>query len=101
MVIVVALSFVLSRVYNGSGGSVLLAILWHNGLTWALYTAGTLYGSEVASNGSAAIDSAVLALLVLILTRGRLGLAWLDCRWWGGRQRGGRVPLSWGLVERT
>ncbi|MGJ3509833.1 CPBP family intramembrane glutamic endopeptidase [Enemella sp. A6] len=71
--LVVSLSFVLSWLANGSRGSVLLVILGHNSLNWALYGTETLTGREVVSNWPAAIGLAVLAVIAVVVTRGRLG----------------------------
>lgn len=73
LLLVVSLSVVLSWLHNGSGGSVLLAILGHNSLNWALFTAGTLLGEEVSSNWPAALGLGVLAIVAVLVTRGRLG----------------------------
>ena len=74
LVLVLSLSVLLSWVYNGSHGSVLLAILGHNGLNWALVAAGAVTGGAVASNWPAALGLALLAAAAIIVTRGRLGL---------------------------
>ncbi len=74
LVLIVSMSFVMSWLANGSRGSILLPILGHNGVNWAIFAAGTLGGEEYSSNWPAAIGLAVLAGLVLVLTRGRLGI---------------------------
>jgi len=58
---------------NGSRGSVMLAILGHNGINWALFTTGTLTGQPVTDNWPAALGLAVLAIVAIAATRGRLG----------------------------
>lgn len=73
LILVVSLSVVLSWLHNGSGGSVLLAILAHNSLNWGLYAAGTLLGEEVSSNWPGALGLGLLAVVAVLLTRGRLG----------------------------
>jgi membrane protease YdiL (CAAX protease family) len=73
LLLVVSMSFLMSWLYNGSRGSVLLPILGHNGINWALFAAGTLTGSEVATNWPAALGLTALALVAIIATRGRLG----------------------------
>lgn len=74
LVLVVGMSFVMSWLANGSRGSVMLVILGHNGINWMLVTVGTLTGEPVASNWPAALGLAVLALVAIVATRGRLGL---------------------------
>lgn len=74
LVMVVSMSFVLSWLANGSGGSVMLAILGHNSINWALLTVGELIGEPVANTWPAAVGLSVLALIAIIGTRGRLGL---------------------------
>lgn len=74
LVLVVSMSFILSWLANGSRGSMLLVILGHNSINWALFTAGTLTGQPVISNWPAALGLAALALITITATRGRLGL---------------------------
>ena len=73
LVLVVSMSFILSWLFNGSRGSVLLAILGHNGINWALFAVGTFSGEAVANNWPAALGLAGLAALSVAVTRGRLG----------------------------
>lgn len=73
LLLVLSMSVVMSWLANGSGGSVLLPIIGHNGINWALFTVGALKGAEVASNWPAALGLAGLALLTVLATRGRLG----------------------------
>lgn len=73
LLLVVSLSVVLCWVHDGSGGSLLLAVLGHNALNWALLVAGTLTGREVESTWPAALGLGVLALFVALGTHGRLG----------------------------
>lgn len=73
LVLTVSLSFVLSWLVNGSQGSLLLAILGHNGVNWALFAAGALTGYAVADTWPAALGMTVLAAGAALLTRGRLG----------------------------
>lgn len=73
LILVVSLSVVLSWLHNRTRGSVLMAILGHNSLNWGLFTAGVLLGREVTSNWPAALGLGLLALVVVALTRGRLG----------------------------
>ena len=73
LILVVSLSFVLSWLYNGSRGSVLMVILGHNGVNWALFTVGALTGLVADSNWPAALGLAGFAIIAIIATRGRLG----------------------------
>ena len=73
LVLVVSLSFVMSWLANRAKGSILLPIFAHNGVNWALFTVAVLTGSLVITNWPAAIGMATLALIALIVTRGRLG----------------------------
>ncbi|OYN90854.1 hypothetical protein CGZ91_04985 [Parenemella sanctibonifatiensis] len=72
LLLVVSLSFVMSWLANGSNHSVLLAILAHNGVNWGIHSGGVLGGSGTASNWPAAIGMAVLAIIAVVVTRGRL-----------------------------
>lgn len=71
---IVSLSVVLSWLVNGSRGSILLAVVGHNALNWSLFSVGALTGTVVASTWPAAVGLTVLAVLVVALTRGQLGL---------------------------
>lgn len=71
---VVSMSFVMSWLANGSRGSVMLAILGHNGINWALLAVATLTGQPVTSNWPGALGLAGLAIIAIFATRGRLGL---------------------------
>ncbi|OYN85236.1 CPBP family intramembrane glutamic endopeptidase [Parenemella sanctibonifatiensis] len=71
--LVVALSIVLSWLFNTSRGSSILAILAHNSLNWGLLVAGNLIGAVVENTWPAALAMAALAGLILVVTRGRLG----------------------------
>lgn len=72
LVLIVSMSFVMSWLANGSKGSILLVILGHNGVNWALFAADTLAGEEYASNWPAALGLAALAILAIVVSRGRL-----------------------------
>ncbi|MDR3360810.1 MAG: hypothetical protein LBO20_09255 [Bifidobacteriaceae bacterium] len=78
LVLVVSLSIVLSWLFNETGGSVLLVVLGHNGLNWALFATGTLTGSVAAFNWPTALGLAGLAIIAIIATRGRLGYTGAD-----------------------
>lgn len=73
LLLVVALSIVLSWVFNTSGGSSIPAILAHNSLNWGLLLAGNLLGSPIVNTWPAALAMTVLAAVILGFTRGRLG----------------------------
>lgn len=73
LVLVVSMSFVMSWLANGSRGSVLLVILGHNSINWALLAAGTLTGQPIVDNWPAALGLAGLAIITIAATRGRLG----------------------------
>ncbi|MDY5784772.1 CPBP family intramembrane glutamic endopeptidase, partial [Corynebacterium sp.] len=73
LLLIVALSIVLSWVFNISGGSSIPAILAHNSLNWGLLFAGNMLGDPVDNTWPAALTMAVLAAVILGLTRGRLG----------------------------
>ncbi len=76
LALVISLSFILSWLANGSRGSILLAILGHNGVNWGLLVAARLTGEEesVPSNWPAAIGLSALAIIVIISSKGRLGV---------------------------
>ncbi|WP_326475361.1 CPBP family intramembrane glutamic endopeptidase [Corynebacterium pseudodiphtheriticum] len=73
LLLVVALSIVLSWVFNASDGSSVPAILAHNSLNWGLLFAGNMLGAPVQNTWPATLAMAVLAAVILGLTRGRLG----------------------------
>lgn len=73
LVLVVSMSFVMSWLANGSRGSVMLVILGHNSINWALFAAGTLTGQPIVNNWPAALGLAGLAIITIAATRGRLG----------------------------
>lgn len=73
LLLVVALSIVLSWVFNTSEGSSAPAILAHNSLNWGLLFAGNVLGDPVDNTWPAALTMAALAAVTLGLTRGRLG----------------------------
>ncbi|QZY52385.1 CPBP family intramembrane glutamic endopeptidase [Leucobacter tenebrionis] len=73
LILVVSMSFIMSWLANGSQHSTLLVILGHNGINWAMFGVETLAGTEVANNWPAAIGLAGLAILAVLVSRGRLG----------------------------
>ncbi|MCT1460381.1 CPBP family intramembrane metalloprotease [Aestuariimicrobium sp. p3-SID1156] len=72
VLLIVALSIVLSWVFNTSEGSSVPAILAHNSLNWGLLLAGNMLGAPVENTWPAALTMAALAGVILGLTRGRL-----------------------------
>ncbi len=66
LLLVVSLSIVLTWLYNGSHGSVLLVILGHNGINWALMAVAP------TSTWPAGIGMALLASVSVIATKGKL-----------------------------
>ena len=68
----VAVSIVLSWITNTARGSVLLAILAHNA-NWALSVWEKATGQKVTSLWPAVLGLAVLAVIAVAVTRGRLG----------------------------
>ena len=66
-------SIVISWITNLARGSVLLAILAHNSINWALTTWSGITGQQATTIWPATAGMAVLAVVTLIATRGRLG----------------------------
>lgn len=66
-------SIVISWITNLARGSVLLAILAHNSINWALVTWSEITGQQATTIWPATAGMAVLAVVALIATRGRLG----------------------------
>lgn len=75
LIFVVAMSVVMSWITNGSRGSVLIAILGHNGINWSQLVITTGVGVTIGSSWPAALGMSILALFAILITRGRLGLA--------------------------
>lgn len=73
LLLVVALSIVLSWVFNASEGGSIPAILAHNSLNWGMLFAGNMLGAPVENTWPAALAMAALAAVILVFTRGRLG----------------------------
>jgi membrane protease YdiL (CAAX protease family) len=72
--LVISLSILLSWLYNrGDSVGIWLSIIGHNSLNWGLMIVATLSGAEIVNNWPAAIGLAVLAGVITILTRGKLG----------------------------
>ena len=69
----VAASIVLSWITNTARGSVLLAVLAHNAINWALSVWEKATGQKVTSLWPAVLGLAVLAVIAVAVTRGRLG----------------------------
>ena len=69
----VAASIVLSWITNTARGSVLLAILAHNAINWAWSVWEKVTGQKVTSLWPAVLGLAVLAVIAVAVTRGRLG----------------------------
>lgn len=65
---------VMSWITNLAHGSVLLAILAHNSMNWALATWSGITGQQATTIWPATAGMAVLAAVAIIATRGRLGL---------------------------
>lgn len=72
LVLVVAMAFVMAWLVNGSHGSLLLAMLGHNSVNWTLFAAPILTGTPVVSTWPAAIGMTCLAVVAIVVTRGRL-----------------------------
>ena len=75
VLLVLSMSIVMSWLFNGSRNSVLLVILGHNGINWALFAVGTLTGQAVGSNWPAAVGLAMLAVIAVVTTSGQLGVS--------------------------
>lgn len=67
----IGLAIVLAWLTNASSGSLVPAVLGHNGVNWALASA-TLLTGVASSNVPAAVGLGVLAVIALVVTRGRL-----------------------------
>ena len=72
LVLVVSMSVVMSWLVNKARGSVFLAILAHNSVNWSLFAVATLSGVAVANNWPAALSLTALAVVAIVVTRGRL-----------------------------
>ena len=69
LLLVLSMSIIMSWLYNGSQGSVLLAILGHNGINWALTAVGA------STTWPAAGGMVLLASISIVITKGQLGVA--------------------------
>lgn len=90
----VSLSIVLAWLTNAADGSLVPAIIGHNGVNWAMAAATVLTGGAVG-NVPAAIGLVTLAVLAMVVTRGRLGHVHADS---SARARaiGGHVEMARG-----
>ena len=75
VVLAVATAIVFTWVFNNTKGSVLLAILLHGSANISIATAYNLFPIPAVTEGFAnfVVGFAALALVILVLTRGRLG----------------------------
>ncbi len=75
VILAVAIAIVFTWVFNNTKGSVFLAILAHGSVNMGIATAYDLFPVPTVTEGFAnfVIGFAALALVILILTRGRLG----------------------------
>lgn len=73
LLLIMALSILLSWVFNTSRGSLIPVVLAHNSLNWGLLLTGNMLGVQVDNTWPAAGAMTALAALIVILTRGRLG----------------------------
>ena len=76
LVLVVSLSIVLSWMTNSTRGSLLIVVLGHSSANWGLLVAAglTADGNSVPSDWPAAIGLSALAMVIVISTKGRLGV---------------------------
>ncbi|WP_052460753.1 CPBP family intramembrane glutamic endopeptidase [Microbacterium gorillae] len=93
----VALAVVLAWVTNAAGGSLVPAVLGHNGVNWSLTAAALLTGTA-GSVIPAALGLGVLAVIALVVTRGRLGEPRVAAG--GGPSAAGRAPSTASLGGR-
>ena len=75
LVFVVGLSVLLGWVANSAPDSIWLPILGHNAVNWTLFAMPLLTGIAIPELWPVALAVAAAALVVVALTRGRLGLA--------------------------
>ncbi len=80
VVLAIAIAIVFTWVFNNTKGSVLLAILLHGSANFSIATAYDLFPVPAVTEGFAnfVIGFAALALVILVLTRGRLGYRQVD-----------------------
>ena len=74
LLLVLSLSIVMSWVTNHARGGMVLPILAHNGINWGLFAAAMFIGiEEVGGLLPAVIGLTILALIAVVVTKGRLG----------------------------
>ena len=71
----VGLSVLLGWVANSAPDSIWLPILGHNAVNWTLFAMPLLTGIAIPELWPVALAVAAAALVVIVITRGRLGLA--------------------------
>jgi membrane protease YdiL (CAAX protease family) len=70
---VLPLAVIITWVFNNTQGSLLLAILVHTSINTFSAFIGPLFPAQAASHGNAVIGFGTAGLLIIVLTRGRLG----------------------------
>jgi len=76
----VSFSVIISWAYNSTGGSVLIAILIHAAINFSQGLTGDLFPAAKNNEVAPVIAYAIVALVVVFATRGRLGYAAAEAR---------------------
>jgi len=90
----ISFSVIMTWVFNHTRGSVLLAILVHTAINWSQLVTSGLFPAAGTNEEGPLVTFGLTALVLVLVTRGRLGYAWA-----GGEASAGSAEI--GAAERA